>query len=59
MATAANEAAIARFIEGKIGFLDISRHVIDAFERFDAVPRSVEEVFALDEEVRAYEGTTA
>ena len=56
---AANEAAIARFIEGKIGFLDISRHVIDAFERFDAVPRSVEEVFALDEEVRAYEGTTA
>ena len=53
---AANEAAIAQFIDGRIGFLDISRRVIDAFERFDRVPGSVEEVFAVDEEVRAYVG---
>jgi 1-deoxy-D-xylulose-5-phosphate reductoisomerase len=53
---AANEAAISQFIEGRIGFLDISRRVIDAFERFDAVPRSVDEVFAVDEAVRAYVG---
>ena len=52
--TAANEAAIKQFIDGRIGFLDISRRVIDAFERFDGVPGSVEEVFAVDEEVRAY-----
>lgn len=51
---AANEAAIGQFIDGKIGFLDISRRVIDAFERFDALPGSVDEVFALDQEVRAY-----
>ena len=56
---AANEAAIAQFMEGRIGFLEISKRVIDAFERFDAVPRSVEEVFAVDEEVRAYVESTA
>jgi len=56
---AANEAAIARFIAGEIGFMDISRRVVDAFERYDAVPHSVEEVFAVDEEVRAFVGETA
>lgn len=55
---AANEAAIAQFINGEIGFLDISRRVIDAFERFERVPESVEAVFAIDEEVRAYVGGT-
>lgn len=56
---AANEAAIEQFIGGRIGFLDISRRVIDAFERFDALPESVEAVFAMDEEVRAYIGSKA
>ncbi|HHH73124.1 MAG TPA: 1-deoxy-D-xylulose-5-phosphate reductoisomerase, partial [Sulfuricurvum sp.] len=51
---AANEAAIQQFIDGKIGFLDISRRVIDTFERFDHTPESVEAVFAMDEEIRAY-----
>ena len=55
---AANEAAMAQFISGEIGFLDISRRVIDAFERFERVPESVEAVFAIDEEVRAYVGGT-
>ncbi|UFS62688.1 1-deoxy-D-xylulose-5-phosphate reductoisomerase [Sulfurimonas sp. HSL-3221] len=56
---AANEAAIAQFIAGKIGFLDISRRVVDAFEHFDRMPRSVEEVFSIDEEVRAYVGAVS
>ena len=51
---AANEAAIRQFIDGKIGFLDISRRVIDAFERFDTVPGCVEDVFTIDASVRAY-----
>jgi 1-deoxy-D-xylulose-5-phosphate reductoisomerase len=56
---AANEAAIAQFTSGQIGFLDISRRVVEAFEHFEAVPGSVEEVFALDEEVRAFIGEHA
>ncbi len=51
---AANEAAIEQFIDGRIGFLDITRRVIEAFERFDRLPENVEAVFAMDEEVRAY-----
>lgn len=51
---AANEAAIGQFMDGRIGFLDISYRVIDAFEHFEQIPGSVEEVFAIDEEVRAY-----
>ncbi len=49
---AANEVAIERFINKEIGFMDISKTIIQAFERFTQVPNSVEDVFALDEEVR-------
>jgi len=49
---AANEAAIRQFVEGRIGFLDISKQVIEAFERYDTIPRSIDEVFALDREIR-------
>jgi len=51
---AANEAAIELFIEGKCGFLDISRHIIRAYEHFDKEVQSLDEVFELDREVRAY-----
>jgi len=51
---AANEAAIELFVQGKIGFLEISQRVITAFERFRDEPNSIEEVFALDSEVRDY-----
>ena len=51
---AANEAAIELFIAKKIGFLDISKKIIEAFERFTQLPKNVEDVFALDAEVRAY-----
>jgi len=51
---AANEAAIELFIAQKIGFMDISKYIIQAFEKFTQLPQNVEEVFALDTEVRAY-----
>lgn len=49
---AANEAAIELFVEGKISFLDISKQVIHAFEHFTQEPKSIEEVFAMDMDVR-------
>ena len=51
---AANEAAIEKFINKECGFLDISSSIIKAFEKFDVAPKSVDEVFALDEEVRSF-----
>ncbi len=51
---AANEAAIERFIANEIGFLEISKTVLQAYERFDTAPQSIDEVFALDAEIRAY-----
>lgn len=51
---AANEAAIERFVEGKIGFLEISRSILQAYEHFSNAPGSVEEIFAIDSEVRRY-----
>jgi len=49
---AANEAAIALFIEKKIGFMDISRKIIDMFENYTQIPQNIEDVFAIDAEVR-------
>lgn len=51
---AANEAAIELFIEGKISFSDISKEVIHAFDRFDEEPKTIEDVFHIDSEVRRY-----
>lgn len=51
---AANEAAIELFIEERMSFLDISKNIIKAYEHFDKEVRDINEVFALDEEVRAY-----
>ncbi len=51
---AANEAAIELFVEEKISFLDISKNIIKAYEHFDKEVSDIDEVFALDEEVRAY-----
>ncbi len=49
---AANEAAIALFIEKKIGFMDISRKIINMFENYTQIPKNIEDVFAIDAEVR-------
>jgi 1-deoxy-D-xylulose-5-phosphate reductoisomerase len=53
---AANEAAIEQFVAGKIGFLEISKRIIDAYGRFEAEPQNIEDVFELDGEVRRYVG---
>lgn len=49
---AANEVAIEKFINKEIGFLDISKTIIKAFEKFTELPTSIDDVFALDDEVR-------
>ncbi len=49
---AANEAAIELFINKKIGFLDISKKIITAFEKFDTLPKTIDDVFSIDDAVR-------
>lgn len=51
---AANEAAIEKFVNGEIGFMQIAGSILDAYGRFADTPRSIEDVFALDAEVRRY-----
>jgi len=51
---AANEAAIELFIDKKIGFMDISETIVTAFEEFDTLPKSVDDVFLMDQEVRNF-----
>ena len=51
---AANEAAIELFINKKIGFMDISKNIITAFEKFQAPPQDIEDVFSIDREVRNF-----
>jgi 1-deoxy-D-xylulose-5-phosphate reductoisomerase len=53
---AANEAAIEMFINKKIGFMDVSKKIIQAFEKFRDTPRSIDEVFSIDKEVREFVG---
>jgi 1-deoxy-D-xylulose-5-phosphate reductoisomerase len=50
----ANEASIEMFINKKIGFMDISKNIINAYEKFTNKPSSIDEVFSLDIEVRKY-----
>ena len=49
---AANEALIEKFINKEIGFMDISKTIIEAYEKHFHSPRSIAEVFELDKEVR-------
>ena len=51
---AANEAAIERFLNGSFCFGDIARAILRAWEHFDIEPKSLEEVFTIDDEVRRY-----
>jgi 1-deoxy-D-xylulose-5-phosphate reductoisomerase len=53
---AANEIAIEKFIAKEIGFMDISKTILHAYEKFDTEPHSVDDVFMMDKEVRAYIG---
>ena len=52
---AANEVAIERFFAGKLSFLEISEKSIAAYEKFiDFVPKSLEDIYTLDAEVRKF-----
>ena len=50
---AANEVAVAAFLDGKIGFLDIAALVTDALERVEGAPvRDLSELVEADEDAR-------
>jgi 1-deoxy-D-xylulose-5-phosphate reductoisomerase len=51
---AANEAAIERFVNKEIGFMDIATIILEAYGHFREAPQSIDAVFAIDKEVRAY-----
>lgn len=52
---AANEAAIEKFLDKKITFGGIARLIMEAYEHFHGrEPESIDEVFAIDEEVRRW-----
>lgn len=52
---AANEVAVADFLAGKIGFLDIADMVGDAMGRFNNVKNpSIDDIISADAEVREY-----
>lgn len=51
---AANEVAVAAFLDGRIGFLEIAMIVEDTLTRFSpASPATIEEIWAIDREARA------
>lgn len=51
---AANEAAIEKFINKEIGFMEISKNIIEAYEKYSDIPKNVDDVFAMDSEVREF-----
>lgn len=54
---AANEVAVAKFLNNECAFLDVSTLTLKALEKFDHVkPQSLDDIFAIDKEVRAYCG---
>jgi len=48
----ANEVAIERFINKEIGFMDISKTILKAYDMFRDEPKTVDDIFALDTEIR-------
>ncbi|HEX7821599.1 MAG TPA: 1-deoxy-D-xylulose-5-phosphate reductoisomerase [Sphingobium sp.] len=52
---AANEVAVAAFLEGRIGFLDIAAIVEETLRRYSpAPPTSIEEIGVIDREARGH-----
>lgn len=55
---AANEVAVAKFLNSEIGFLDISKISMDALNKFNNISaKTIDDIFEIDKEVRAYCGT--
>lgn len=53
MLNAANEEAVAAFLNGQIGFMDIARIVESVLDQYDAcAPASIDDVLAIDGEAR-------
>lgn len=52
---AANEVAVAKFLNSEIGFLDISKISLNAINKFNNFKLgSIDEIFEIDKEVRSY-----
>jgi len=52
---AANEVAVAKFLNSEIGFLDISKISMKAINKFHNVSaKTIDDIFDIDKEVRAY-----
>ena len=49
---AANEVAIEKFINKEIGFMDISKTIIEVYETFKDEPKNIDDVFSIDNEIR-------
>ncbi|MDD5157911.1 1-deoxy-D-xylulose-5-phosphate reductoisomerase [Sulfurimonas sp.] len=50
----ANEASIESFMGGKIGFMNISKNILDIYEKFQVPPKCIDEVFEIDREIRDF-----
>jgi len=52
---ASNEVAIEKFFSGEIGFLDISKTILESVKKFESYrAKSVDELFEIDREVREF-----
>ncbi len=52
---AANEVAVAAFLDGKIAFGEVANTIFAAYDKYGmSEPSSIDDVFALDKEVREY-----
>jgi len=51
---AANEVAIQKFINKDIGFMDISKNIMTAFDKFIDIPKTIDDIFLIDTEVRNF-----
>ena len=51
---AANEIGVAKFLKGEIGFLDISKITLEAYDKFHHIhAKTIDDIFAIDKEVRS------
>jgi 1-deoxy-D-xylulose-5-phosphate reductoisomerase len=54
---AANEVGVSKFLNNEIGFLDIAKTTLNALKKFDDINvNSIDEIFKIDKEVRAFCG---
>ncbi len=52
---AANEVGVYKFLNGEIGFLDISKTTLNALNKFNNVkPQNIDDIFEIDKQVRGF-----